>query len=236
MIIRHRKEFSIGLALTAGFLLVLFFMFTENFGGQNAFHASDALFNSISKGSTYYIPAVREKAESFRGQPFEVVVFEGQSGMVESVAALLRRNDIRAEKADTGLRISGDLGAFMLAAIADADAMFRNDGAVLRARYARDERGVMLLWWRTLAEVKTALDGQKKFAPASFISKQVINRAVEVGYNFYGIEAQTIGENAGIVIFALVFYVVYTLWWGYAIFFLFEGFGLEMKAGKKKEM
>jgi hypothetical protein len=30
--------------------------------------------------------------------------------------------------------------------------------------------------------------------------------------------------------------VVYTMWWGFAIFFLFEGFGLEMKAGKKKEM
>jgi hypothetical protein len=34
-----------------------------------------------------------------------------------------------------------------------------------------------------------------------------------------------------------VFYVVYTLWWGFAIFFIFEGIGLSMtKAKVKKEV
>jgi len=33
-----------------------------------------------------------------------------------------------------------------------------------------------------------------------------------------------------------VFYVVYTMWWGYGIFFMCEGLGLEMTARKKKEM
>jgi hypothetical protein len=75
---------------------------------------------------------------------------------------------------------------------------------------------------------------QKQFTQAK-IMNEVITKAVEVGYNFYGISAQNIKEKAGIVTFALVFYVIYTMWWGYAIYFLFEGLGLEMKAGHKKE-
>jgi hypothetical protein len=33
----------------------------------------------------------------------------------------------------------------------------------------------------------------------------------------------------------LIFYVVYSLWWGYAILFLFEGLGLSMKRAKVKK-
>ncbi len=36
--------------------------------------------------------------------------------------------------------------------------------------------------------------------------------------------------------FSLVFYVIYTLWFGIAVLFLFEGFGLEMKKGARKEV
>ena len=65
---------------------------------------------------------------------------------------------------------------------------------------------------------------------------EVIKKGVEVAFNFYGIEPQSVVSKAGILSFALVFYVIYTLWWGVAIFFLFEGFGLQMKAGAKKEV
>jgi hypothetical protein len=44
-------------------------------------------------------------------------------------------------------------------------------------------------------------------------------------------------EKAGLMTFLLVFYVAYTLWWGFAIFFIFEGIGLTMsKAKVKKEV
>jgi hypothetical protein len=32
-----------------------------------------------------------------------------------------------------------------------------------------------------------------------------------------------------VVIFSLIFYVVYTLWYGFAIMFLFEGWGLQLE-------
>jgi hypothetical protein len=42
-------------------------------------------------------------------------------------------------------------------------------------------------------------------------------------------------DRAGLMIFLLAFYVFYTMWWGYAIFYLFEGFGLTMKKAKVKK-
>ncbi len=33
----------------------------------------------------------------------------------------------------------------------------------------------------------------------------------------------------GIVIFSLIFYVVYTLWYGFAIMFMFEGWGMRLE-------
>ena len=40
---------------------------------------------------------------------------------------------------------------------------------------------------------------------------------------------------AGMLSGLLVFYVFYTMWWGYAIFYMFEGFGLTMKKAKVKK-
>jgi hypothetical protein len=33
----------------------------------------------------------------------------------------------------------------------------------------------------------------------------------------------------------LVFYVIYTMWWGFAIFYMFDGIGLTMKKAKVKK-
>ena len=63
----------------------------------------------------------------------------------------------------------------------------------------------------------------------------VTKKAVETAHNFYGIEAQKVTEKAGLMTGLLVFYVVYTMWWGFAIFYLFEGLGLTMKKAKVKK-
>ena len=36
-------------------------------------------------------------------------------------------------------------------------------------------------------------------------------------------------KKIGVVIFSLVFYVIYTLWYGFAIMFMFEGWGLKLE-------
>ncbi|MBU4345679.1 MAG: hypothetical protein KKC73_09740, partial [Proteobacteria bacterium] len=56
-----------------------------------------------------------------------------------------------------------------------------------------------------------------------------IKKVVETSYNYYKIVPEKIGNKVGIVIFSLVFYVVYTLWYGFAILFMFEGWGLRLE-------
>ena len=59
---------------------------------------------------------------------------------------------------------------------------------------------------------------------------------VEAAYNFYQIEPVKVSERAGTMTGLLVFYVLYTLWWGFALMFLVEGMGLTMtKKRAKKE-
>jgi len=236
MILRNKKVFYQGLILAVGFLLVLYYMFTPSFNGTNAFHASDNLFNSISKGSTYYIPQVMEGIKKYDGKLFEVTIFKDNQEIAPYATTLLNLNGLAVSDATEGMSVSGDLGMLMTKVTEDSDAMFKNNGQALAQRYGMDERQALYVWWMTMKEIKSALDQQKVFAPATFIDKNVVKRAIEVGYNYYGIEGQKAADRWGTILFSLIFYVIYTMWWGYAIFFMFEGVGLEMTAGRKKEM
>jgi hypothetical protein len=71
------------------------------------------------------------------------------------------------------------------------------------------------------------LSKQKLFKEAKLVAL-VKKKAVETAYNYYGIEAQSIGERYGIVIACLFFYVFYTLWYGFGVMYLFEGLGLNL--------
>jgi hypothetical protein len=64
---------------------------------------------------------------------------------------------------------------------------------------------------------------------------EVNKKAVEPGYNFYQIDANKVVDHAGMLSGLLVFYVFYTMWWGYSIFYLFDGVGLTMKKARVKK-
>ena len=70
--IANKKEFTGGLGLLAAFFVVLFFLFQPLFNGQNAMAYLDALYNSISKGSVYYIPGIQEKSKQFNDKTVEM--------------------------------------------------------------------------------------------------------------------------------------------------------------------
>jgi len=76
-------------------------------------------------------------------------------------------------------------------------------------------------------ELEKELQKQKKFNEAKVVAL-VVKKALETSYNYYRIDPQKIGDRWGIVFFALVFYVFYTLWYGFGIMFMFEGWGLEL--------
>jgi len=62
-----------------------------------------------------------------------------------------------------------------------------------------------------------------------------MKKGIEPAYNFYKIEPQSIFDKAFTATSLLVFYVVYTIWWGFGIFYLFDGLGLSMKKAKVKQ-
>ena len=112
--------------------------------------------------------------------------------------------------------------------------MFNDRGGEVRDRHGRPEKEALFAWWSVLKEMYREAKLQGRVEEAKLL-EEVKNRAVEVGYNFYGIAPTRARDHAGILTFALVFYVVYTLWWGYAILYLFDGLGLQMKPSHKRE-
>lgn len=75
------------------------------------------------------------------------------------------------------------------------------------------------------------LKKEGKIEEAKIVS-DVMKKAVETAHNFYGIEAQKVTDKAGLMTGLLVFYVIYTMWWGFAIYYMFEGIGLSMSKAK----
>ncbi len=71
MDIRDKGAFIKGIILTVTFFIVLIIMFLPVFGdGLNALEAADRLFNSISKDSSNYIPALLKKNQEYAGKQF----------------------------------------------------------------------------------------------------------------------------------------------------------------------
>lgn len=235
MLVKDSKHFTKGLLLAITFLIILVAMFLPLFGeGQNALVAADNLFNSISKGSTYYITDLEKKNQAFVGKTFKADIKLKTSEIGQRTSKILGLAGAKVTGDGSQLQISGDLGQVLKSALKDSDAMFYNRDSELTARYGFSGLDAMYAWWNTLKEIDKDLKRQTQFKEAAFVDT-IIKKAVEVSYNYFKIVPESAVSKAGILGFSLVFYVVYTLWWGIAIFFLFEGIGLQMTAGAKKE-
>jgi hypothetical protein len=218
------KKFLGGVALLAAFAVVLVAMFLPIFDGRNALDYMDSLFNSVSKGSAYYIADLKAEAEGQRGNAVAVKLAVGSSAQARQVAELLRAGGASVQVAEAELRVSGDLGAMLGRSLEDSDEMFANAGVGVRDRYGYEERRVLFNWWTALRAMDEDLKRQNRFAEAALVAK-VKEKAVECAYNYYGVEPWKVSDKMGVVVLSLVFYVVYTVWYGYAIIFLLEGWG-----------
>jgi hypothetical protein len=234
MLVVNRRRSAAGAAMMVVFFAVLAVMFSPAFGGQNAFRAADALFNSIAKGSSYAIPRLRAQGRHLRDTTVEVSLRLRDPAAAAAAERLLDAAGGRARANGPAVELRGELSALVEVALDDADAMFRNDGESLRSRYGVPGKEALRTWWSVLREMHTELESRKLFAEASFVD-EVRTRAVEMSYNFSGIEPTRARDHLGALAFSLLFYVAYTLWWGYAIMLVCDGFGLEMKPAKKRE-
>jgi len=235
MIITKKKSFAKGLVMTIVFAAILVAMFLPLFGGENAFAASDKLFNSISKGSTNYFPRLREGAKPHQSKSIDAKLEIADKGYIENAHKVLTVSGLKAGQVDGGVSLEGTMGQLIEAVLVDSEMMFFNKGEELSNKYGGiGEKEVLFTWWKIFEGVEKALNDEKRFIEAAYL-KEVMSRGISVGYNFYGIEPEDAMSKAGILSFALIFYILYTLWWGFAIFFLFEGFGLDLTGGHKEE-
>ena len=225
--IYNKKEFYGGGALLIAFFVVLFFMFQPIFNGHNAMQYLDNLYNTISKGSINYGPQLLVDASAYDAKEVSLEMTyesEAQAGQSE---ALFASAGAKTVLSGATLKVEGNLGAILKASLTDSMSMYENDGASVTAKYGIDSRRALFNWWTSLKLMDKSFKSQKEFA-ASKISATVQTKAVEASYNYFGIAPVQIMDEVGMVAFSLIFYVAYTLWYGFAILFLFEGWGLKL--------
>ena len=226
--IAHKKEFYGGFGLLVGFFVILFIIFSPVFNGQNGMEYLDDLYNSISKGSANYIPKVKKETDTFKGNNVNMSLKMADENQAQQAATLFTEAGATAEVSGAQLNVSGDLGNILTNCIEDSKNMYNNDGATVSNKYGYNERQVLYNWHTALKAADKDLKKQKLFKEAKTVAL-VIKKVVETSYNYYTIEPQKITDKMGIVIFSLVFYVGYTLWYGFAILFMFEGWGLRLE-------
>lgn len=229
MLVVNRPAFITGSLLSISFLCVLALIFSPLFGnGQNGLQYADNMFNRLSKGSSYFLPKVAKRSESLSGQPFSMTFRFADAAQADSIARIVTSCGGRVERLHESLSLEVELGSLLSAALRDAEVGYRNDEATLQARHGQSGRLVLAVWWQFLYQADKSLKQERRFVEAKIVH-DVMKKAIEPAHNYYGIEAEHVSNMAVEMIGLLVFYVIYTMWWGYAIFFLFEGVGLVMK-------
>ena len=225
--IENVKQFYTGLGLIIGFAIVLILFFLPLYEGKNALNYLDNLYNSISKGSAYYIPKTLEEVQPFKGTSVSVNLKMKDAKQAEQTSALFKASGAEVTVSGGELKVTGDYERMLQNALSDSDAVYHNDGQKVADKYGYEARRVLYNWWAALRELDKDLSKQKKFKEAK-AALLVQKKAVECAYNYYQIEPQDIGDSWGTIAFSLLFYVIYTLWYGFAILFMFEGWGLKL--------
>ncbi len=221
-----RKSLIVGIVLAVSFFGVLAAMLMPIWDGETFFKYADDTFNSLSKGSVYFIPEIVKEAEKFNGELMSVEIKAESEETANKIVTLYSEAGADVKYSDGIIAINGDLGAILAKALEDADLGYKNK---------LESKEILYYWWVSLKDIAKHYKKTGEFDKALFIEEEVITKAIEPAYNYYGIEAKSVSEEPLFVTALLVFYIVYTIWWGFAIFFLFDGLGLRMEGAKEKK-
>ncbi len=107
-----------------------------------------------------------------------------------------------------------------------------NDSKSLETKYGYDGREATYNWYSSLKKIDSSLKAKSQFQEGAALIK-VLQKAVEPAYNYYGVEIKQVRENKFSLTFLLSFYLVYTMWYGFGLFYLFDGLGIVVSKPKK---
>lgn len=232
-----KQKLWIGIALLVSFVVVLIGVVGPVWNGRTGLEVADDVFNSLAKNSAYYIPKQVKSAAKFEGKSFEISLKIRDAEQAEITKKLLESAGAEVKESDGQLKVSGDLGQAMKACLADADAVYKNNAnAGLAAKYgAKNDRDVIYYWYDVTKQMQKKWLPDENKAKEALLVKGIAEKALEPTYNFYGIHAKPLSAQMGITIFLLVFYFIYTIWYGFGILFCFEGLGIVAHSGGKHE-
>ena len=236
MLVRNKKTMTIGALLGLSFIGVLILIFSPVFGdGKNGLEYSDALFNKLAKGSSYFIPELTQSLKEVQGKDNgETTIRMENADAASKAAKILTRADMNVVVKGSELTINGDLAKELGNVLDDSNAMYYNNGSEISQKYGMDEGEVMSIWWGVLKRTAKEFQKTDRVEQADVI-QEVMKKGIEPAFNFYDIEPQKVSDKALTVTGLLLFYILYTMWWGYAIFNLFDGLGLSMTKAKVKQ-
>lgn len=250
MLIRNKKAFSRGLLLLASFLVVFVLFFMPIFPAQegsgvktNGLVYADHLFNTLSKGSSNFFDpslqnpdSVNKLVDGIKGTALDLDVPFKDAGQIDAAAKLVSQTGLESSVSGSSLKVKGDLHALLQAVLEDSFSTYNNNLEEVAARHEGvDGRAAMKAWWHLLSGMVQPMQRAGQNDQATVV-KTVVSKGIEPSYNFYGITPLRVVDNIPLVAGFLIFYVIYTMWYGFAIFELFEGIGLTMKKSAKQEV
>jgi hypothetical protein len=238
MIVVNKKSFVKGFLLMVSFAAIFFVILMPIFPGEKGkltgLDYADNLFNRLSKGSSWFIPEIAPRVKAMEGKEIEVTVPLKKAASADAVVKLFTAAGAVAGAEGGLVRVKADLGKLLGAVLIDCEAIYNDKPEPVSAKYGMDGYQALAFWWEGLQPAIKELQKIKRISEAQLVDL-VIRKGIEPAYNFQKIEAGSVKKEFVIMLALLIFYVLYTLWYGFAIFDLFEGIGLTMKKGKKQE-
>lgn len=234
--IRDSKAFLIGILMMVSFMGIYAYMMSPSFGnGRNGLEFADDMFNSISKGSVNDVIASElKKTDKFNDTTIDVSIkakTDQEAAMWATLYEKIDGTEVSVNKEQIALK--ADLGKVFSAITEDCKAMYDNQGDVLKQKYSIDPREATYAWYNSTKQITKALDKQQNFKESLAI-QGIQKKVIEPSYNYYGVEAKLVSGNGGVMTFMMVFYLIYTLWYGFAIYYLCQGLGITMSKSAKK--
>ncbi len=239
MLVHEKKPFIKGSLMLVTFAVVFFALLSPIFHDEHGrpltgLQFADNVFNELSKGSSNFIPTVREQLKSLEGKTVDVTVKLKKPEKAELACKVIQMAGLEASTENGKLTYKGEIGRLLAQVVDDSEHLYKNDDKSVADRYGVPALDVTSAIWYVLTPSIKELQKKGMIAEAKVLD-QVIRRALEPGHNFFGVEPVNVKDHVLLLACMLIFYIIYTLWYGFSIFELFEGIGLAMTKSKVKQ-
>lgn len=241
MIVHHRKQFYIGIVLLSSFAILFYFLLTPIISDKSGNKVSglqyaDQIFNELSKGSSWFIPQAKEIAQANLDKNILLNIPVSDQNLLSTQENILKSSAAtQISIKNNRLYFTANLGQLLLKAVDCSEMLYNNNGSELENIYHIPALSLAEAWWSLLNSSIKELQKQGHITEAKAV-ESVLRRAIEPGNNFFGIRAQKVSDNIPVICGFLLFYVLYTVWYGFGVYELFVGLGLMNSSASNEEV